>query len=78
MSEEDEGTPVESPVTGSVWKVATAEGETVAVGDLIMIVESMKTEIQVLATESGRLSRLLAGTGTPVQAGQAVALIESR
>ena len=77
VGEEEEGTPVESPVTGSVWKVATMEGETVEVGDLIMIVESMKTEIQVLATESGRLARLLAVAGTPVQAGQAVALIES-
>ena len=77
VGEEEQGTPVESPVTGSVWKVATTEGETVNVGDLIMIVESMKTEIQVLATESGRLARLLAGAGTPVQAGQTVALIES-
>ncbi len=77
LGEEEAGTPVESPVTGSVWKVAATVGETVEAGDLIMIVESMKTEIQVLATESGRLARLLAGAGTPVQAGQAVALIDN-
>ncbi|MEM8766410.1 MAG: urea carboxylase [Pseudomonadota bacterium] len=77
VGEEEVGAAIESPVTGSVWKVEATVGELVEAGDLIMIVESMKTEIQVLATESGRLARLLAGVGTPVQAGQAVALIDN-
>jgi biotin carboxyl carrier protein len=40
-----------------------------------MVIESMKTEITVVAPATGRLERILAVAGTPIDAGQAVALI---
>ena len=69
------GTPMESPVTGSVWKVMAEAGASVSVGDVVMIIESMKTEIEVLASTSGLVETILASAGTPVEAGQTVALI---
>ncbi|MEE4360470.1 MAG: urea carboxylase [Pseudomonadales bacterium] len=77
LAEDDGGTPVESPVTGSVWKVLIETGAAVEVGDLVMIIESMKTEIAVVAPAAGRLARILAVAGTPVEAGQAIALIDA-
>ena len=38
-----------SEVTGSVWKIVTEVGQQVEAGDTIMIIESMKMEIPVLA-----------------------------
>lgn len=76
LTDDAGGTALESPVTGSVWKVLLEVGEPVQAGSVVMVVESMKTEIEVVASIAGTLSRVLAGAGTPVQAGQAVALIE--
>ena len=77
MDENETGTAVESPVAGSVWKVLAESGAEVAAGDVVLIVESMKTEIEVQAPAAGKVTRVLALEGTPVDAGQAVALIEA-
>ncbi|MEK9724884.1 MAG: acetyl-CoA carboxylase biotin carboxyl carrier protein subunit, partial [Rhodospirillaceae bacterium] len=49
-------TEVMSEVIGSVWKVEKAQGDAVAEGELIMILESMKMEIPVEAPVAGTLS----------------------
>ncbi|HSG87921.1 MAG TPA: urea carboxylase [Pseudomonadales bacterium] len=77
LGDDATGVPVESPVTGSVWKLVAEAGAEVAAGDVLLIVESMKTEIEVTAPVAGRLERLLVTAGTPVEAGQAVALIDT-
>ena len=49
---------VESEVTGTVWKIECKVGDTVADGDILMILESMKMEIPVEApSDLSRLSR---------------------
>ena len=50
---------IESEVTGNVWKVLLEAGATVAVGDVIIILESMKMEIPVEATVAGTLVKVL-------------------
>lgn len=70
------GLLVESPVAGSVWKVLVEPGQPVAAGQTVLVVESMKTEIEVQAPVAGLLLRVLAGPGTPVAAGQAVAVVD--
>jgi urea carboxylase len=72
-----EGAIAESLVAGSVWKVLLEVGAPVQPGDVIMVIESMKTEIPVIAREAGRIKRLLVTEGTPVEAGQVVVLIEA-
>ncbi|MEM6708052.1 MAG: urea carboxylase [Pseudomonadota bacterium] len=70
------GTAIDSPVTGSVWKVLREVGDRVEAGETILIVESMKTEFPVLAPESGQVIQILAGANTPIDAGQAVAVLD--
>jgi biotin carboxyl carrier protein len=63
-------------MVANVWKVVAAEGETVADGDTLVILESMKMEIPVLAESSGRLARLAVAEGDVVQEGDLIAVIE--
>ncbi|MCB1615861.1 MAG: 5-oxoprolinase/urea amidolyase family protein, partial [Pseudomonadales bacterium] len=67
---------IESGVSGSVWQVEVEEGQVVQSGDVLMIVESMKMEIQIRAQESGRVRRILRGQGKPVSAGQTLMIME--
>ena len=59
-----------SEVSGSVWKVEVVAGQTVAAGDVLMIVESMKMEIPVESPSAGAVRELLVAEGETVQDGQ--------
>lgn len=64
-------------VTGSVWKIVAAVGARLQEGDVIMILESMKMEIPVLAEEGGTLLEVTVAEGDAVREGQVVAVVES-
>ncbi len=64
-----------SEVTGSVWKITTKVGQKVDAGDTIMIIESMKMEIPVIAEEAGTIKAFLVKEETPVSEGQVVAVL---
>lgn len=66
-----------SEITGSVWKIQIQPGETLEPDGSIMILESMKMEIPVLAPDGGRLVKLLVNEGEAVKEGQELAVIES-
>lgn len=68
---------VESEVTGSVWKLAAEPGSELVVGDLIMILESMKMEIPVEAPVAGRLSEILVAEEDQVEEDQVLAILET-
>jgi urea carboxylase len=61
-------------VPGSVWKIVAQVGDTLAEGDTIAILESMKMEIPLTATDAGVLTEWLVSEGTPVGAGQHIAV----
>ncbi|MDB5949171.1 MAG: Urea carboxylase, partial [Massilia sp.] len=63
-------------VPGSVWKIVAKAGEQVAEGDVIAIFESMKMEIPVTASNAGVLTEWLVVEGTPVNAGQGIAVFQ--
>ena len=67
---------IRSEITGTVWKIVVGEGGTVEADEPIMILESMKMEIPVLAPENGRVTKLLVAEGAPVREGQEVAVFE--
>jgi acetyl-CoA carboxylase biotin carboxyl carrier protein len=67
---------VRAEMVANVWKVVAAEGESVADGDTLVILESMKMEIPVLAEEPGTLTRLAVAEGDVVQEGDLIAVIE--
>jgi urea carboxylase len=68
--------PVLSPVAGNLWKVLKAPGEHVAEGEVLAIVEAMKTEIGVTATSSGVVREIRTAPGRPVQPGQILAVVQ--
>lgn len=68
---------VTSEVTGNVWKIEAAVGDSVAVDDVIMILESMKMEIPVEATAAGTLAEILVKEEDPVDEDQVLAIIET-
>ena len=67
---------VKSVVTGSVWKIEAKVGQRLEPGDTIMILESMKMEIPVIAEDGGTLKELKVQEGVAVAENQVVAVIE--
>lgn len=66
-----------SPMGGSVWKIEVSEGDTVSVGDVLIILESMKMEIPIEATESGIVEDIKVAEGDFVQENEVVILLGS-
>jgi len=67
---------VRAEMVANVWKVVAAEGDSVADGDMLVILESMKMEIPVLAEDAGTLTKLAVAEGDVVQEGDLIAVIE--
>jgi oxaloacetate decarboxylase alpha subunit len=62
------GTPVTAPLAGTIWKVLATEGQTVAEGDVLLILEAMKMETEIRAAQAGTVR------GIAVKSGDAVAV----
>ena len=67
---------VESEVTGNVWKVEVSAGAAVSAGQVLIILESMKMEIPVLAPRAGKLTALHVSEEDMISEDQAVAELE--
>ena len=68
---------VKTEITGNVWKVLTSEGSTVAEGDVLVILESMKMEIPVLSPEDGVVKSVKVEEGGVIAEGETVVIIEA-
>ncbi len=68
------GKPVPSPVAGTLLRHAVAPGSQVKKGDTVIIIESMKMELEVKAPEAGTIN-FTVQPGTQVQAGQTLATL---
>ena len=69
-------TEVRAEMVANVWKVVVAEGDTVADGDTLVILESMKMEIPVEAPTAGRIAEIRVAPNDQVQEGDLIAVIE--
>jgi acetyl-CoA carboxylase biotin carboxyl carrier protein len=67
---------VRAEMVANVWKVVAAEGEQVSDGTTLVILESMKMEIPVLAEEPGTVTKLAVAEGDVVQEGDLIAIID--
>jgi biotin carboxyl carrier protein len=66
---------VRAEMVANVWKVVATEGDQVEDGDTLVILESMKMEIPVLAEEAGTLVKLHVAEGDVVQEADLIATI---
>jgi biotin carboxyl carrier protein len=69
-------TSVKSEISGSVWKIEANIGDKVAEDDPIIILESMKMEIPVLAPQDGVVKEICVKEGDAVNEGDEVAVLE--
>lgn len=67
---------VEAQITGSVWKIERAVGDSVEEEDVILIIESMKMEIPVEAPEDGRIAEIRVEVGQAVEEGDILVVLE--
>ena len=67
---------IEAHITGNVWKITCAVGDTIEDGDEVVILESMKMEIPVLAECTGKLVEIKVKENEPVAEGQVLAVVE--
>ena len=66
---------VRAEMVANVWKVLVAEGDTVADGDTLVILESMKMEIPVLAEVAGSVTEVVVEDGDVVNDGDPLVVI---
>jgi len=68
-------TTVKSEIAGSVWKIEVAVGDAVAAEDPLIILESMKMEIPLLAPRAGVVRRILVAEGEPIAEGDVAVIL---
>ena len=66
---------VVAPVQGTVWRVLVELGDVVAAGEVIAMVEAMKTEVSVSAPSAGKVSAVRCTEGALVRAGQTLVVL---
>jgi acetyl-CoA carboxylase biotin carboxyl carrier protein len=69
-------TRVKSEIAGSVWKIEVAIGDSVAEEDPLLILESMKMEIPLLAPCAGVVRQILVTEGEPIAEGDVAVILE--
>jgi acetyl-CoA carboxylase biotin carboxyl carrier protein len=67
---------LKAEVTGSIWKIETTVGQTLEQEHTVLIIESMKMEIPLVAEDGGTLVEICVNEGDSVSEGQVLAIIE--
>ena len=70
------GDSLTAPMQGTIVKIAVVEGQTVAAGDLVVVLEAMKMEQPINAHKSGVITSLMASVGETVTSGSVIADIK--
>lgn len=63
------GNAVTAPLAGNIWKVIVGEGQSVAEGDVLLILEAMKMETEIRAAQSGTVRNITVKSGDAVAVG---------
>lgn len=66
---------INAPMPGNILKVVAKEGQTVAEGDTVMILEALKMENEIVADQAGTIGQILVSKGQSVETGAALATI---
>jgi biotin carboxyl carrier protein len=76
MAREPQSADVLAEMVANVMKVAVAAGDRIAVGDTVVLLESMKMEIPVLSEHAGTVAAVKVGEGDVVQEGDVLVTID--
>ncbi|HYO55377.1 MAG: biotin/lipoyl-binding carrier protein [Hyalangium sp.] len=66
---------VAAHITGTVWKIEVKVGQKVSSGDTLVILESMKMEMPVEATEDGTVKEIRCKESQPVNEGDVLVVL---
>jgi acetyl-CoA carboxylase biotin carboxyl carrier protein len=69
-------TDIEAHITGTVWKIECAVGDSIQEGDTVAILESMKMEMPVEAEDSGMVTEVRCEEGQAVSEGDTLVVLE--
>lgn len=69
------GTPVKSPMPGTILSINVSEGKAVNEGDVLFILEAMKMENEIVAPTSGTVNKIVAAKGSSVATDEVLAFI---
>ena len=72
----DESKVCRSPVSGIVIKITAQVGQTLQIGDALMVLEAMKMETNITAPGPGKITAILVNAGDSVQSGQVLVELE--
>lgn len=67
---------LDRPVSGSIWQIQVKKGDRIQAEQVLMVLESMKMEIPIVATQSGIVEQILLKQGQTVNAGQVLLVIK--
>ena len=67
---------IEAHITGIVWKIEVAVGDTIEEGDTVVILESMKMEMPVEAEDEGTVAEIRCEEGQAVAEGDTLVVLE--
>ena len=68
---------IKSEIAGQIWKTVAHVGQELKVDDTIVIIESMKMEIPVLASDDGKVAEIMVDEEEPVSEGQVVVVLDA-
>ena len=69
-------TDIEAHITGTVWKIECAVGDTIEEGDTVAILESMKMEMPVESEDAGTVVEIRCQEGQSVSEGEVLVVLE--
>lgn len=64
-----------SPMPGNIWAIKVAVGQQVAHGEILVILEAMKMEVDIVASRAGVVKQLLVNKGTAVESGDVLVVL---
>lgn len=70
-----DGEQITAPMPGNIWEVKCEQGQEVAEGDVLLVLEAMKMENEIMAPCAGKVASLTVAKGDSVEAGQVLVVI---
>ncbi|MFB0971628.1 MAG: biotin/lipoyl-binding protein [Neofamilia sp.] len=67
---------VDAPMPGNIWKILVSEGDTVKMGDTLLILEAMKMENEIVAPKDGKVVKIVTSAGANVNTGDKLVIVE--